>query len=223
LKEKIFLIESKRAGHTSFLPGLEKKGYSVVCAPNGSSALTRLLDVDPDLVVIDAASLRTNGKRICQSIRQELDGVPIVLVLSTTDGEKVIVSTDKQPADAVLILPFTIQKLSNRIKSLLPGEGKKILHVGPIHLDVDEQKVRVFNQSNKLTPHLTRLLQLLMEKPGNVIKREELFRDVWETEYTEDTRTLDTHVSWLRRIIETDPRHPQYIKTVRGIGYRLDV
>lgn len=223
MKEKIFLIESKRTGHTSFFSGLEKKGYVVESAPNGSAALERLIDVDPDLIIIDAASLRTNGKRICQSIREALDGVPLILILSSLDGKKATDLAEKQPADSILVLPFTIQKLSNRVRSLLPGEGKKILHVGPIHLDVENQKVRVYNQTNKLTPHLTRLLELLMEKAGTVIPREELFRTVWETEYTADTRTLDTHISWLRRIIETDPRHPQYIKTVRGIGYRLDL
>lgn len=223
MKEKILLVESKRSGHTSFLVGLKKKGYVVECVPNGAAAIAHLLEVDPDLVVVDAASLRTNGKRICQSIRQELDGVPIVLILASVDGDKVVNPVEKSPADMVLLQPFTIQKLSNRIKSLLPGEGKRILHEGPIHLDVDEQKVRILHQSSKLTPHLTRLLQLLMRHHGEVIKREDLFREVWETEYTEDTRTLDTHISWLRRVIETDPRHPQYLKTVRGIGYRLDV
>jgi DNA-binding response OmpR family regulator len=67
------------------------------------------------------------------------------------------------------------------------------------------------------------LLKILLLSPGIVIEREEIFRNVWETEYTADTRTLDVHISWLRKIIEQDPRHPRFIKTIRGIGYRLDV
>ncbi len=62
-----------------------------------------------------------------------------------------------------------------------------------------------------------------MEHPGEVVERESLFRQVWETEYTADTRTLDVHISWLREVLETDPRHPRFLKTVRGVGYRLDV
>ena len=62
-----------------------------------------------------------------------------------------------------------------------------------------------------------------MERPGEVIDRTELFQAVWETEYTGDTRTLDVHISWLRQALEDDPRHPRYIKTVRGVGYRLDI
>ena len=72
-------------------------------------------------------------------------------------------------------------------------------------------------------PRLVTLLRILMEHPGEVIERAFLFRTVWDTAYTEDTRTLDVHVSWLRRAIEDDPRNPIYIKTVRGVGYRLDV
>jgi DNA-binding response OmpR family regulator len=67
------------------------------------------------------------------------------------------------------------------------------------------------------------LLKILMQNPGTVIERQNLFRQVWDTAYTGDTRTLDVHVSWLRQLLEDDPRHPQYIKTIRGVGYRLDV
>ena len=74
-----------------------------------------------------------------------------------------------------------------------------------------------------LTPRLVMLLRILMERPGQVIERAALFSQVWETQYTGDTRTLDVHISWLRQAIEDDPRHPRYIKTVRGMGYRLDV
>ena len=74
-----------------------------------------------------------------------------------------------------------------------------------------------------LTPRLVELLKALMAQPGEVIDRTVLFSKVWETEYTDDTRTLDVHISWLRQILEDDPRHPRYIKTLRGVGYRLDV
>ena len=67
------------------------------------------------------------------------------------------------------------------------------------------------------------LLQTLMERPGEVIERTELFSRVWETEYVEDTRSLDVHISWLREALEQDPRHPRLIKTIRGVGYRLDL
>jgi DNA-binding response OmpR family regulator len=83
--------------------------------------------------------------------------------------------------------------------------------------------VRCQGRETHLTPRLVELLQILMQHPGEVIERDGLFRQVWKTEYTRDTRTLDVHISWLRRVLEADPRRPRFLKTIRGVGYRLDV
>ncbi|HEX9011861.1 MAG TPA: response regulator transcription factor, partial [Anaerolineaceae bacterium] len=123
----------------------------------------------------------------------------------------------------VLSLPFTIQKLANRIRPFLPGDEKNLLHVGPVHLDLEQRRVRCLGKQSRLTPRLVNLLRILMEHPGVVVERAELFKQVWDTEYTADTRTLDVHVSWLREAIEVDPRHPHFLKTIRGVGYRLDI
>jgi DNA-binding response OmpR family regulator len=98
-----------------------------------------------------------------------------------------------------------------------------MIHVGPLRLDVEQRRVRCLGKNSKLTPRLTSLLQLLMDKHGEVVEREALFKKVWETNYTGDTRTLDVHISWLRRAIELDPLKPKFLKTIRGVGYRLDV
>lgn len=215
---KILLVEGKRADHPSFSSGLTKKGYQIDSVPNGTAALLKLMEVDPDLVVIDASSLRTSGKRICQSIRKELDGVPIILMMDKTQEP-----VDKVEADVVLTLPFTVQKLINRFRPLLPPEEKDLLHVGPIRLNLQHKQVRCLGRQVRLTPRQVALLRLLMEHHGEVMERDALFKLVWETQYTEDTRTLDVHISWLRHAIEADPRHPRFLKTVRGVGYRLDI
>jgi DNA-binding response OmpR family regulator len=215
---RILLVEARRSDHPSFSTGLSKKGYEIESVPNGNAALTRLETIDPDLVIVDAASLRTSGVRICQSLRQKLDGMPIVLVTNKSPDPEV-----KIDADVVLILPFTVLKLSNRIRPLLPVEEKDLVHIGPIRLYVDQKKVRCLGKQSRLTPRLVSLLKALMEHPGEVVERGKLFSLVWETEYTGDTRTLDVHVSWLRQAIESDPRHPRFLKTVRGVGYRLDI
>jgi DNA-binding response OmpR family regulator len=216
MKAKILLVETKRAEYPSFFASLQKKGYQVDAASNGSAALARLEEVDPDLVVVNAASLRTSGTRICQSLRSVLDGLPIILV--TTQEHDV-----KTDVDVVLKLPFTPQKLINRMKPLLPAEEADLLHVGPIRLYPQQRRLRCLGKQARLTPRLVHLLQVLLQHPGEVIERENLFRDVWDTGYTGDTRTLDVHISWLREALEIDPRHPRFLKTVRGIGYRLDV
>jgi DNA-binding response OmpR family regulator len=220
MKAKILLIEGKRADRPSFVAGLTRKGYQVESAANGSVALARLEPFAPHLIIINAASMRTSGKRMCQSVRAHANGAPIVLVTEAQNTE----ALEKEGlAEVILALPFTLQKLMNRIRPLLPGEQKDLLQVGALQLDPIQRWVRIGARQTSLTPRLVMLLKILMEHPGEVIQREYLFRTVWDTAYTEDTRTLDVHVSWLRRAIEDDPRSPQYIKTVRGIGYRLDM
>jgi DNA-binding response OmpR family regulator len=127
--------------------------------------LERLVHIDPDLVIVDAASLRTSGKRICQSLRKELDGLPIVLILDK-DRE----TPDHVNADVVLALPFTIQKLVNRVKPLLPAAEKNLLHVGPIRLDLEQRRVRCLGKQSRLTPRLVTLLRILMEHRGEVVQ-----------------------------------------------------
>ena len=218
MRVSILLIEGKRSDYPTFNYGLQKKGYEVELVSTGSSAVARLSAAYPDLAVVNAASLRTNGRRICQTLRKELDGLPIVLIT-----DQPAASLGAVEADVVLSLPFTIQKLINRIKPLLPAEEKNLLHVGPIRLDLEQRRVRCMGKNSKLTPRMIALLRLLMEKKGEVIERDILFKHVWDTEYTADTRTLDVHISWLREALEADPRHPRFLKTVRGVGYRLDV
>ena len=213
----LLVIEGRHAEIPSFASDLQKKGFDVQTAQNGSQAVARLKEVSPSLVVINAASLRSTGLRICQSLREQDPKLPIILILES-DNE-----VSKDAADAVLALPFTVQKLTNRIKPLLPGDGKNVLHVGPIRLDLEKRRVRCLGKSTKLTPRLVTLLHLLMDKHGEVVEREPLFKKAWETNYTGDTRTLDVHISWLRRAIELDPDNPKLLKTIRGVGYRLDI
>lgn len=220
MKVKILLIEGKRADRPSFVAGLARKGHLVESVSNGSEALARLGPLAPDLIIVNAASMRTSGKRICQSIRSHSRAARIVLI---TDAHNVSSIEKEELANVVLALPFTLQKLLNRIRPLLPAEKKDLLEVGPLQLDLSQRWVRMGPRQTSLTPRLVTLLKILMEHPGEVIERNPLFTTAWDTTYTEDTRTLDVHISWLRRAIEDDPRNPRIIKTIRGVGYRLDI
>jgi DNA-binding response OmpR family regulator len=214
----LLVIEGKRADHPAFAAALRNKGFEVEPASSGSQALTRLKGkFAPDLVVVNAASLRTSGKRICQSLREKADSLPILLILEPG------LEVGKVSANVVLSLPFTIQKLVNRIRHLLPGDGKNSVNVGLLRLDTENNTVRCLGKRSRLTPRLMSLLQALLEHRGEVIERKSLFSQVWGTDYTDDTRTLDVHISWLRQAIEADPKNPKLLKTVRGVGYRLDI
>ena len=217
-KLAILLIEGTRGDHSCFSKELEEKGYDVNFARSGSAGLKLLEDLTPHVLVIDAASLRTSGVRICQSFRKADSELPIVLVV---DGDVEV--PEDVDANLVLQLPFTVQKLINRIKAYEPTEDKFVMQAGPIELNLQTQLVTCKGQLTKLTPRLVKILKMLMKNKGKVVERDPLFKSVWETNYTGDTRTLDVHISWLRQAIEDDPRHPELIRTVRGVGYILDV
>ena len=217
MKNRILWIEGKRANSPSFVPALRKREFQVEIAPTGRAAQEILIEFDPDVVVIHAASLRSTGKRMCQSLSELGENIPIILIVDD------LTESSDTCANVVLKLPFTARKLLNRIMPLLPANEDEMLHVGPIRLYMDMKKVRCQGREARLTPRLTKLLHVLMESPGIVIERKELFKEVWNTQYTGDTRTLDVHISWLREAIEEDSRNPKFLKTIRGVGYRLDI
>jgi len=218
MKHLILLIEGKRVDRPSYMAGLNKKGFVVESVTNGAAAIKKLDEIKPKAVIIDAASMRTAGTRICASLRNVLSKTPIILILAT-DAKKV----KDECADEVLYLPFTLQKLLNRLRPYMEISKNKKLVCGPLKLDLKDRWVICGNRKTRLTPRLFVLMKSLMLKPGEVLLREDLFRKLWETDYLGDTRSLDVHISWLRKAIEEDPRHPEFIKTERGIGYRLEV
>jgi len=217
MQAKILCLEGKHSSSYTFVSALRKKGYLVEAVSTGKAALISLDSIIPDVVVVNAASMRTSGVRICHSLRDQMDSLPIILI-----SENGCVP-EEAPVNLVLELPFTIRKLENRIKPFLPLESDRILEAGDLQLDLEHHQFRCGEREARLTPRLSSLLEMLMRKPNEVITRDDLFRKVWETDFTDDTRTLDVHVSWLRRAIEEDPRNPEYLKTLRGVGYRLDV
>ncbi|MCL4258446.1 MAG: response regulator transcription factor [Anaerolineales bacterium] len=201
------------------MPALLKKGFQVQRVSSGKDALESVSEAKHDLVILDAASMRTNGRRICTSIRNRVNGMPILLI---SDPNRPL-EADFECANEVLVLPFTQRKLLNRIAPLLPTAEGRLLKAGPIELDQDSHAVKVGTKKTVLTPRLVKLLQLLIESKGEVVERNTLFKKAWKTNYTGDTRTLDVHISWLRNAIEKDPKKPKLLVTVRGVGYRLDI
>jgi DNA-binding response OmpR family regulator len=216
-KTRILWTGKRRADIPSFVPSLEEKGYLVTFVSTGKEALDHLSEKKPDVVVIDAASMRTTGSRICKSINTDHPSVPLILINSPGN-----LPSNEIVADIQLVHPFTIRKLENRILPYAPSDGNDILKLGPIHLDFDLQVIRCNNNEEHVTPRMAALLKMLINKKGQVVERETLFKKIWKTDYTEDTRSLDVHINWLRKIIEKDPKNPQLLITVRGKGYKLD-
>lgn len=217
-KQRLLLIERHRNLEKCFKADLIRKGYPVLQVESGGDGLTRLKDFPPDVIIVNAASLRTNGLRICSWYHNRLPEVPIILIVP--EDEPI---DDIEMVKVILHLPFTVQKLVNRLKAFESTRNQELLVKGGLQLNLKTHMVGYGNKTSYLTPRLCKLLQVMMETPGVPIEREGLFRRVWDTDYTEDTRTLDVHISWLRKAIEEDNQNPKVIKTIRGIGYLIDL
>ena len=215
---KILLIESRRASAPSYAPALEKKGYRVVIHHKIESAVSSAEREAPDLIVLDAASMQASGARLTRNVRAGLNGVPILLVSprGSNPGRT-------SGATAILVQPFTPRKLINRVARLIPGDSRFSLEAGPIKLNLAQRTVRCLGREARLTPKQAKLLEVFLHNPERLMTREVLIRQVWHTDYTGDTRTLDVHMSWLRHALEPNPKRPRFLKTIRGMGYRLDL
>jgi DNA-binding response OmpR family regulator len=214
----ILLVESSRSSAPSFASALARKGYQLNIQHKIGAALQALNRSKPDLVVLDAASMQTSGIRMCRALRSQGNGVPIILLAPGGAGNE-----REHGASATLVPPFTPRKLLNRVARLLPGDSRYALDAGPIHLNLAQRRLECFGRETRLTPKQTRLLEVFLHNPGKLMTRAALIRQVWHTDYTGDTRTLDVHMSWLRRAIEPDRRRPKYLRTIRGMGYRFDL
>ncbi|NPA92606.1 MAG: response regulator transcription factor [Chloroflexi bacterium] len=215
-KKQILWVEGRRVKVPDFVPALTKRGYEVEVVRSGKAAQEWLSTLKADLIVLYAASFGTSGCRMAKSLREVAPDTPILLIASPESPPK-----PHAPVNQTLVLPFTSRKLLNRIRHLLPPHERRWFKVGKVALDEHNGLVHCHGKEHRLTPRLTALLKHFMENPNKVIPYQQLFSEVWRTSYLGDTRTLQVHIAWLRRILEPDPRHPRFIETLRGIGYRF--
>ena len=208
---KLLWIE-RGNGSSDLLFDLRRRKYQIATVGSGKHALELIHQMRPNLLVVNAASLRSSGTRLCYQLEQKK--LPILLITSKE------LFRPATCADEILVYPFTIRKLVNRIRKLV-GSGGRRLQTGPLVLDCEYHYLLSNGNRIELTPQACRLLQTLMEHPGKVLDRNFLYCTVWETDYTGDTRSLDVHISWIRSALGDENKN--LLKTIRGVGYRLEV
>jgi len=216
---RILLLEGRRASAFSCTSLLEKQGHTVVCTHTRRDALEQLHAEPPDLIIVDSRSLRFSASRFCQAVRENGNQVPMLLLALEDEDE------DEPCAGVAAVLrgAFTSRKLLNRVKRCLSTTEGEVLRAGDVVLDVKRRTVTRHGQQHRLTPKQTCLLEVFMRNRGRVLTRAVLMREVWNTDFVGDTRTLEVHIHWLRKAIEDDPARPVYLTTVRRLGYRFDV
>lgn len=213
-KPPILLVERRRSAHKSYADALRKR-YMVTSVISGKQALALAPGVRPLAIVVDAISMNSPGDRIVRLLKDG-QGAPVVHLAE---------QTARSDADVVLQSPVSARKLTSALDRLIaPAKsGPDALVIGPFRMDVERRVLLVDGVEKQLTPKLALLVEVFLRHPGETLDRKQLMERVWQTDYMGDTRTLDVHIRWIRSAIERDPAHPQYLKTVRGIGYRLEV
>lgn len=184
----------------------------VAFAPSQARALRELSELPTEVVILDASSLRASGEQLCRTLRQEAPTARLILISDRMGLSSICY-------DYQLVQPVSWEALWKALKEALHSERRPVISAGLFMLDLEQQTIMGPNGEARLTPKLFDLLRLLMNHPNELVRRETIMEKVWHTSYMEDTRTLDVHVSWLRGIIEPNPKAPRYIVTKRGAGY----
>jgi DNA-binding response OmpR family regulator len=205
---------------------LQREGFEVSSARDGTEALRLARVENPDVIVLDVMLPGLSGREVCRQLRSESD-VPI-LMLSARGGEIDRVLGLELGADDYVTKPFSLAELVSRIRALLRRREldrtrRDALRLGDLELDLAAHDARIDGVRVHLTPSEFRLVALLASDPGRAFSRAELVRHLWETEYTGGERAVDAHVVNLRRKLEQDPTEPRRLVTVRGVGYALSI
>jgi two-component system alkaline phosphatase synthesis response regulator PhoP len=207
---------------------LRSEGYVVETAGDGDSGLERASGESFDLIILDVMLPRRNGMDVCRDLRQRSNQTPVIML--TARGQIVDkVLGLKLGADDYLTKPFEMLELLARVEALLrraPGDGPSSAEsqgyqFGQVHVDFRRAEVQREAQPVDLSALEFRLLRYFIAHRGETLSRDELLNEVWGYHALVSTRTVDVHVAWLRQKLETHPRHPQYILTVHGLGYKF--
>lgn len=222
---KILVVDDEETILDAVQFSLERAGYQVITANDSEPALAALAAENPDILLLDVMLPTRSGFELVQHIRLT-NNVPIIMLTAKgTESDRVTGLT--LGADDYITKPFGTRELLARIQSVmrrsgkLPADAPDILRAGEISIDVQRHEVLLSNKKLELTPREFELLRFLMEHPGLVFDRQTLLERVWDTDGYVDERTVDVHIRWLREKIEVDPPKPQYLLTVRGIGYKF--
>ncbi len=213
----ILVVEGRKRTADRLSPVLDEQGYHVLTARTRRDALAKTQDASPAVILLDAPSLRFSSRRFCSTLRD--DGVDIPVLMLVAEGKKIDRSVG---ARGYMHYPVSAKKLVNRITRMLPAPDDDLLRVGDVVLNVKLRCVVTGERESHLTPRQARLLEVLMRHPGEVLTRAFLMKQVWDTDYMGDTRTLDVHIHWVRKAIEKDHKSPVHLCTIRGVGYRFE-
>lgn len=226
MKGKILIIEDEEDIVKGLKINLEDEGYEVEWALDGESGLRKALEETPDLIILDILLPEMDGLEVCRELRKKDLDIPILMLTAKSEEIDRVVGLEIG-ADDYITKPFSIRELLARVKAHLRrvNKGKerdsKIYTFDYVEIDFVNFKIRNKGKESDLTSLEVEILKYFIDHQGKVVSRNDLLDKVWGYNNYPTTRTIDNHILKLRKKIEKDPAHPQYIRSVYGGGYRF--
>lgn len=222
----ILIIEDNRGIQISLMDELESEGYRVYAAGDGNEGLKLVKEKDPDLLILDIMLPGMDGYEVCKKLRAEGNTIPIImLTVKNKEIDKVLGL--ELGADDYVTKPFSVRELSARVKTFFRrieeySDDSSICQIGETSIDFRKYEASRRGVKVDLTPLEYHLIQYLVKNRGVVQSRDQMLDHVWGEHNTViSLRTIDSHVASIRKKLEDDPSNPQYIISIRGIGYKL--
>jgi two-component system, OmpR family, alkaline phosphatase synthesis response regulator PhoP len=233
MKNKVLVVDDEQSIVTLLQYNLEQAGYEVITAMDGEEG-KRLAETDsPDLVVLDLMLPNLDGMEVCKQLRQKNIMTPILMLTAKDDELDKIIGLELG-ADDYMVKPFSPREVVARVKAILRRtlvqneaavENDKTageIEIGKLTISADKYEAYFKEDLLELTLKEFELLLYLAQNKGRVLTRDQLLSAVWNYDFAGDTRIVDVHISHLREKIEEDTKKPVYIKTIRGLGYKLE-
>ena len=239
--KKVLLVDDEPSIVTLLAFNLEKDGYEVTTATDGAEGYRLAISNPFDFIILDLMLPSMDGMDICKRLRQEKFDTPIMILTAKDDELEKIIGLELG-ADDYMTKPFSPREVLARMKAILrrtnkavPAEGAPTvqqeptedqtekIEVGEITIFPQLYEVHVAGELIEVTPKEFELLLYMAKRANRILSREQLLNAIWNFDYAGETRIVDVHISHLREKIEKDTKNPQYIRTVRGFGYKFEV
>ncbi|MGA2173499.1 MAG: response regulator transcription factor [Verrucomicrobiota bacterium] len=226
MNERILIIEDEVAMRTALADLLSVEGYRVLSAADGESGLRRALDEKPALILLDIMMPKLDGFALCAELRRLANPVPVLMLTAKGQVEDRVAGLDAG-ADDYLVKPFSTEELLARVRALLRRVERKTrlpakLKLGEVEIDLARQTAVRGKRPVHLTAKEFAMLRLMAEAEGEPVTREKFLDAVWGYTAFPTTRTVDNHIASLRAKLEKNPDAPRHLKTVHGVGYKLE-
>ena len=217
---RVLLVEDDPAIADPLARALKREGYDVNVCGDGPSALAGA-DEGTDLVVLDLGLPGMDGLEVCRQMRADGHAVPVLVLTARADEVDTVVGLDAG-ADDYVTKPFRLAEFLARVRALLRRGSTETSMAQGVRVDTEARRAWLGDTELDLTTKEFDLLSVLVNEAGKVVTREQIMREVWDSKWWGSTKTLDMHISWLRRKLGDDAQSPRYITTVRGVGFRFE-